>query len=74
MAPTGNGYTIAMQQKLMQYERKTHRELLAEARRPVESITPEHIDYLREEMVRQNRFTFGTNNFKTRWANEEGEE
>ena len=41
----------------MTYEQKTHEELLAEARRPVESLSVEHVNWLIEMMATQNKWT-----------------
>jgi hypothetical protein len=43
---------------LSRYAQKTHAELFAAARRPVDSLTPEHVDWLREQMVIQNRLRY----------------
>jgi hypothetical protein len=52
---------------LSRYAAKTHAELFEEARRPVDSLTPEHVDWLREQMRIQNRFYHGVNVMKTQW-------
>jgi hypothetical protein len=40
---------------LQKYAQKTHAELFAEARRPVDSLSEAHVEWLRQQMVIQNR-------------------
>jgi hypothetical protein len=40
---------------IQKYARREHAELFAAARRPVESLSEAHIEWLREQMVIQNR-------------------
>jgi hypothetical protein len=54
---------------LSRYAEKTHRELFEEARRPVSVITPEHLDWLYQQMAEYKRFSSDP---KSRW--EDGDE
>jgi hypothetical protein len=40
---------------MQKFAERTHAEMFAEARRPVDSLTPEHVEWLRQQMVIQNR-------------------
>lgn len=71
--PQGHGYTTAMICKMQRYEQQAHAEMLSEARRPASVLTEAHLEWLREQMVLQNRWQHGMNNFKTRWAQHEDE-
>jgi hypothetical protein len=49
---------------LSRYAEKTHRELFEEARRPVDSLTPEHLEKLYAQMAEAKRFSSDP---KSRW-------
>jgi hypothetical protein len=49
---------------LKRYAEMEHARLFAEARRPVSVITPEHLDWLRDQMVLAKRFSSDP---KSRW-------
>jgi hypothetical protein len=53
---------------LKKYAEKTHTELMLEAKRPVDSISPEHLEYLWAEMERQKRFRSDP---KSRWESDD---
>jgi hypothetical protein len=55
---------------LSRYAEKTHRELFEESRRPIDSISPEHLEYLWAEMERQKRFRSDP---KSRWEDGDGD-
>jgi hypothetical protein len=55
---------------LSRYAEKTHRELFEEARRPVSVITPEHLDWLYQQMAEAKRFSSDP---KSRWEDECGD-
>jgi hypothetical protein len=41
---------------MMKFAKDTHAELMAAARRPVDSLSPEHVEWLRQQMVIRNRY------------------
>jgi hypothetical protein len=43
---------------MQKFAERTHAEMFAEARRPVESLSEAHVEWLREQMVIQNRLRY----------------
>ena len=58
--------TDKLKRHMQQFETRVHQELLNDARRPIDSLTPEYLDGLRERMALAHRFTNGCNNHPMR--------
>ena len=53
--PNGNKWTNHCYAQMQRFTRTMRAELFAAARRPVDSISEAHVEWLREQMVLQNR-------------------
>jgi hypothetical protein len=56
--PNGSRWTDHCLSQFRRYSTTIRAELFAEARRPVESLSEAHVDWLREQMVIQNRLRY----------------